>query len=320
MNLSLPQDEAPTVAPPQPVCQRQREGRTSYRPAGEPIDTSRYGVEVISEREARVFVEQHHYSHTFPACRFAVGLFEQRSSWFAPELVGVAVFSIGVQPGSFSRYGLLPDGISAKDAARRGVELGRFVLLDDVRANGETWFLARARALLREEKPEVEVVLSYSDPVPRRSRAGEVVMPGHVGTIYQASNADYHGRGTSRLLWMAPDGSVINGRALSKIRNDEKGAAYAAEALRLLGAPRQRMGEDGRAWLERVLKSGCFTRFKHGGNHAYSWRMGGKGRGKRPEDAPAFPKQRDPEPAGWTDGVGEEDGDALRVTTMEVTP
>lgn len=34
-------------------CQRWRAGRDSYRPAGEPIDARRYGVEVVREADAR---------------------------------------------------------------------------------------------------------------------------------------------------------------------------------------------------------------------------------------------------------------------------
>ena len=49
-------------------CQRWRAHRSTYRPAGEPIDTIRYGVEVIdSDKVAGAFVREHHYSHSLPA-------------------------------------------------------------------------------------------------------------------------------------------------------------------------------------------------------------------------------------------------------------
>src|SRR5262245_917910 len=59
----------------------------------------------------------------------------------------------------------------------------------------------------------VRGVVSLSDPVPRRTVAGELVFPGHVGTIYQASNAAYLGRTTpfwrnvrsSRNVYLATD-------------------------------------------------------------------------------------------------------------------
>jgi hypothetical protein len=72
------------------------------------------------------------------------------------------------------------------------VEVGRFVLLDEVPVNGETWFLARAFAALARDG--VEGVLAFADPEPRATADGTVVFPGHVGTIYQAHNAVYRGR------------------------------------------------------------------------------------------------------------------------------
>jgi len=52
------------------TCQRWRERRDSYRPAGEPIEAARYGVELIDrDRDAAAFVSRHHYSGTLPAAR-----------------------------------------------------------------------------------------------------------------------------------------------------------------------------------------------------------------------------------------------------------
>jgi len=48
-----------------------------------------------------------------------------------------------------------------------GVELGRSVLLDSVPGNGETWFLARCFEQMR--KSDLIGVVTFSDPVPRKS-------------------------------------------------------------------------------------------------------------------------------------------------------
>jgi hypothetical protein len=101
-------------------------------------------------------------------------------------LVGVAVFSVPMSQAVIPKW----LGVSASS----GVELGRFVLLDEVPFNAETWFLARAVRVLRAELPELAGIVSFSDPVPRRDSSGALVMPGHVGTIYQARNAAYRGR------------------------------------------------------------------------------------------------------------------------------
>ena len=243
--------------------QRWRERRDSYRPAGEPIDPTRYGVDVVPEGVARAFVQAHHYSASFPAARLSVGMFRARGT-SQPDLVGVAVFSVGiVHDRSIGRWCGLPGS--------EGVELGRFVLTDDVEANGETWFLRRSFEAVRAALPGVRSVLAYSDPVPRAAEDGRAIMPGHVGTIYQAHNGRYLGRGRARALVLAPDGSVVSDRALSKIRNDERGQAYAVRELIRHGAPPPLDSEDGRAWVARALREGPYRTLRHPGNHVYAW-------------------------------------------------
>lgn len=242
--------------------QRWKERRESYRPAGEPIDPRKYGVELIPEGDARAYVVRHHYSGTYPAARLRVGLF-RAGRFILPELVGVAVFSVPMTGAVISKWtGLDP---------ARGVELGRLVLADDVEGNGETWFLARAFKLLAQELPLVEAVVSFSDPVQRVSTSGEVVTPGHVGTVYQALNGRFAGRSRPRTLILDPGGRVISERALSKVRKDERGAAYAYEQLRSSGAPARRLGEEGPDYVARALQEGPFRRVAHPGNLAYVW-------------------------------------------------
>lgn len=249
------------------TVQRWREHRASYRPAGEPLAVHRYGVEVLPERDARAFVVGHHYSASFPAARLSVGLFRSRGVFWSPDLVGVAVFSVGVQhAGTMRRW----CGVDAE----AGIELGRFVLLDDVEANGETWFLRRAFDALVLELQDVRAVLAYSDPVPRVSLDGTCTLPGHVGTIYQAHNGRYVGRSSRRILHLDPAGRVVNGRTLTKIRKSEPGAGPAVDALVRSGAPAPLLGEDPSAWVRRALADGPFRRLAHPGNHAYVWPVG----------------------------------------------
>lgn len=230
------------------ACQRWRERRDTYRPAGEAFEPRAFEVAPIaSDTAARAFVEAHHYSGSYPAARRRFGLFERG------ELVGVAVFSVPMR-ASVLRPWSLDDGL----------ELGRFVLLDGVRANGESWFLARALDALRAEG--WAGVVSLSDPTARTSTSGAVVFGGHVGTIYQASNAIYTGRASPQTLRLLPDGSVFSNRAASKIRKSERGWRYAVEQLVAHGAPEPR--GDLHAWLREVVPT--ITRpLRHHGNHRY---------------------------------------------------
>ncbi len=172
------------------------------------VESSFYDVEAFaSEGLVRAFVERHHYSGSFPAARARYGLLRRG------ELVGAAVLS---QPPSQAALDVaLPMGGDGR------AELGRFVLLDDVPANGESWFLGRCFDLARRDG--FEAIVAHSDPEPRHTAGGEVVFPGHIGTIYQATNATYAGRTPARTRRLFADGSELSARALSKLRLRDRG-------------------------------------------------------------------------------------------------
>lgn len=261
-------------------CQRWREGRSSYRPAGEVVDPTRYEVAPIAgDAEAKRFVEAHHYSGSYPAARRRFGLYR------GGELVGVAVYSVPCNSRVITNVLDLEDW-------RDAVELGRFVLLDEVPANGESWFLAKTFKALKREG--FAGVVSFSDPCARRSQSGEVVFAGHVGTIYQATNARYVGRGTARSLRLLPDGTVFSARTAQKIRSRSKGWRYAVEQLREHGAPP--LGDqDTLTWLRQSL-SQVTRRVRHQGNHKYAWSFVKPG-GWSPAATPRpYPKVTDTEP------------------------
>ena len=60
------------------------------------------------------------------------------------------------------------------------------MLSEEVPGNGESFFIARALRLLHQALPEIRVLISYSDPVPRNIN-GETVKRGHVGCSYAAA-------------------------------------------------------------------------------------------------------------------------------------
>lgn len=255
------------------VAQRWTHGRGSYRVAGEPIDTRRYEVaQIPGDREAKGFVLEHHYSGSYPAARFRFGLYR------AAALVGVAVFSV---PANARALACLPG------EPLESVELGRFVLVDDVPANGESWFLARCFELLRAQG--IVGAVAFSDPTERTDAAGALVFGGHIGTIYQATNAIHIGRSKPERRRLLPDGTVVHGRALAKIRRRDRGWRYAVEQLVEQGAPRPSLGEDLSTWLERELPR--ITRpLRHQGNLKYAWTLRSRDRRHLRAHALPYPK------------------------------
>jgi hypothetical protein len=237
------------------VVQRWSDRRAKFKLADTFIKPADFDVSEISDNLAKDFVLNHHYAASYPAARRRFGLFEHG------DLVGVAVFSHPCNEKTITT-------VFRCQRAVDGLELGRFVLLDGVAANGESWFLARCREKLKNDYPGIT---SFSDPIPRQTVEGQQIFAGHIGIIYQASNAAYLGRGTARTLRLLPDGKVMSARAIQKIRKAESGWQYAVDILRSYGANTCPLAEfERRAWLNHWLD--ILTRtMRHKGNLKYAW-------------------------------------------------
>lgn len=235
------------------LAQRWRERVPRFRPLGETINPLAYEVaELPTDGPAKAFVCHHHYSGTYPAARVRIGLYRRG------QLEGVAIFS---HPCRDEVLTSVFPGV-----ATDSVELGRFVLLDSVPSNGETWLLARAFELLR--RRGLRGVVSFADPLPRRTADGRLTTPGHIGVIYQAHNGVYLGQARPRTLHLLPDGSTFSARAAAKIRQRERGWRYAVEQLIAAGAP-EPSSKDLSRWLRAAM--GALRTVRHPGNHKYAW-------------------------------------------------
>lgn len=248
--------------PASDYCQRWNHRQHTWRHRRDGgFDRDSYTVEALDEAIAKTYVTTHHYSGSYPAARLRYGLFD------AGELVGVAVFGIPVQTS------VLTNPFPELEPFTESLELSRFVLADACPSNSETWFLARCF----EEAAAVGLrgVVSFADPVPRII-AGRVIAPGHVGTIYKASNATYTGRGAPQTMTLLPTGLVLNNRAKSKVRNQEQGHDNVERKLVALGARTMRAGEQPASWLADVLDNIGATKVRHRGNHRYLFAVGSK--------------------------------------------
>lgn len=232
------------------LCQRWNRRRSSWRRTSEGgFDQGLYFVAPIGEELAREFVLTHHYSGSWPVARLRYGLYDM----LALRMVGVAV--LGVPMSERVLTGPFP----TLDPYRQSLELSRLVLLDEVPANAESWFATQV--FKHAAEAGVRGVVMFSDPMPRRS-GGEVLMPGHVGIIYQACNARYVGRGTPRTLTVLPDHTVLTARAIAKVRSGERGSAGVLARLAALGAP------AGAPLREQLAVIGA-RRVRHQGNHKF---------------------------------------------------
>jgi hypothetical protein len=99
---------------------------------------------------------------------------------------GTVVARVGLFCDELAR-GVITFSLPPRETAKRygGVtwELSRLWIDDALPANAETWFMARAVALIRKARPDVKYLVSYADP-----------SAGHVGVIYRAGNWKPDGR------------------------------------------------------------------------------------------------------------------------------
>lgn len=273
-----------------PWCQRWRRGLQAWRGLGEDARfvPDRYRVERVDFTTAAAFIRQHHYSGSVPAALRSYGLIDREAD-DGTQLVGAVMCSVPMNDRALTS--VWPDLAPHEQSA----ELGRFVLLDEVPANAESWTLARAFRLAREDG--LRGLVAFADPVRRVASDGRVVMPGHVGWAYQAMGGSvYLGRSTPRRLVILPDATVVPARALSKVRAQERGSGGVERRLVAAGARPRRRGEDPRAWLTEALNAAGARRITHGGNHRYAFALGTPAdrRRARPGLAPgAYPKEVD---------------------------
>lgn len=237
------------------VSQRWRERKTFFVDGSRLFNPRGFEVAEISESEAKDYILRTHYSGTYPAARRRFGLF------LGGTLIGCADLSHPMADCVLTKY--------FGGSARESLELGRFVIDDHDRAgfNCESWFFARCRETLKRE--DYRGIISFCDDLKRTDSAGKTVFTGHIGVSYCAQNAVYTGRAAKSLIYLLPDGRAISRRTISKIRNNETGAEYAAAQLIAHGADsfpsdpaeRRRWLET---WLPRITRS-----TPHPGNHRY---------------------------------------------------
>lgn len=144
-----------------------------------------YTVKVIPCKQGKEYIIKNHYTH---GCHNApspcIGLFEE------DRLIGVCAFacpcSENVRASVF--------GVEYKDSV---TELHRLHILDITPKNTESWFISRALKLLKEVKPKIKAVISFSDTT-----------VGHEGTIYKATNAYRIGKTGSATFYRDSDGRL----------------------------------------------------------------------------------------------------------------
>lgn len=167
--------------------------------------SDKYEVRKVAGKIGKEFVKKHHYSHGIHNGPMTWGMFKKDSD----TLVGVIAFATPCSENVRS-------SVFGPEYRAHVTELHRLVLLDEVEHNAESWFIARGLKGLKEAKPNYWAVLSFADAT-----------EGHVGTIYQATNALYCGTSGKATFYRDQDGRLRhprqNGVNISAIEAKSKG-------------------------------------------------------------------------------------------------
>lgn len=162
------------------------------------IEEKKYSVRKIPCKQAKEYIIANHYSH---GCHNApspcYGLFEtQNTGLFGQEdvLIGVLMFATPCSEAVRS-------SVFGPEHKNWVIELHRLHILDVTPRNTETWFISRCLKLLKEDKPEIRAIISFSDTT-----------QGHQGTIYQASSFYYCGKTSPATFYLDKDGRLRHPR------------------------------------------------------------------------------------------------------------
>ena len=185
------------------------------------VDISKLSVRQINKSVAESFVRAHHYTKHLSSARYTLGLFhraEAEHAFFGGDndtLIGCLVYGHPVSHATVtSIFKTIPLELTSL------LELTRLVVLDNYGKNIESYFIGQSFQWLRENDPNVKVLISYADPE-----------QGHTGLIYRATNWMYQGCGAGKLM---PDFSIRTEENGKWIHSRTVGSMYGSRGLESL--------------------------------------------------------------------------------------
>ena len=163
-------------------------------------------TKIVDNDFATRFVSKYHYTKTCSNIVVAIG------QWLDLDLKSVVVFNYC---SGREMANQVIDGGSNDNT----LELSRLVSFEPKPKNLESYAISQALKWLKENMPNIKVVISYADN-----------SVGHHGYIYQASNFIYYGQSRQTIEWYL-DGERIHERVL----NSRYGTSSLNELKKVLG-------------------------------------------------------------------------------------
>jgi hypothetical protein len=144
----------------------------------------------VSVADVNEFASRWHYSRGGGSALWRYGLFDGFT------LVGVVAYNWPVKEAC--------EMVMGPEYANTVVHMGRLVCAQDAPRNSESRLISESLKLLRVDRPETRAVLTYA-----------AQDQGHIGYVYQATNAIYTGTGGRYQNYTKSDGTHISTKGKS---------------------------------------------------------------------------------------------------------
>ena len=138
-------------------------------------------VGAVEQIDVREFCRRWHYSNTGGSALWNYGLYD------GPTLVGIVAYNNPVRSAC--------EMVFERESWLHVAHMGRLVCAEDAPRNVESRLIGASLKLLSQDKPEIWAVLTYA--------AQDL---GHIGYVYQATNAIYTGEGKARDYYVDTQG------------------------------------------------------------------------------------------------------------------
>ena len=189
-------------------------------------------IRTVNRNDVMPFFTEHHYLATPPTnTQSYLGIF------YNNELIGTITYGYPTGPPAYKAIAK-NNGVSIL-TPQNVFELTRLYIKDVGVKNMESSVISKANDIINKNFPNVKAIVTYADP-----------SQGHVGTIYQATNAVYQGKGANTKQFKdTTSGRLLRGRDLKT----KFGTSKSKEIL-AAGHPVEKVDVSGKMRYVYILK------------------------------------------------------------------
>jgi hypothetical protein len=212
-----------------------------------------FTLEKLGKQKGRQYIKDNHYSGGCSNAAMIWGLYDT-----ADSLRGAIAFAVPISESMRKQF--LGAGDCWCDHLDDGhgfhqhvTDLHRLYTDDDLPDGTETWFISQALDRLKAYKPKYWIVTAFADTT-----------EGHLGTVYQASNAKYYGTSDEATFYRDQTGTLRHprqcGENITKSEARERGWNIEKRDSKHRYLFLLPDGKRHRQWLEEEL-SGMFEEY-----------------------------------------------------------